>query len=126
MKAMTWWLLALWVVVVAAGAETSLSKPTRLVVPAPAGGGADILARTLAASMARELGVAMVVDNRSGAGGNIAADLDAKSAPDGYTLTPITPMTSPMPSPIHARSSRRTSPGSKNRSSPRASTDTLK
>ncbi|MGT2489900.1 tripartite tricarboxylate transporter substrate-binding protein [Cupriavidus basilensis] len=53
---------------------------------APAGGTTDTLARTIAQEMSRELDQSVVVENRPGAGGNIAADQVAKSAPDGTTL----------------------------------------
>ena len=60
-------------------------KPIRLVVPYPPGGPLDIVARALAERVKDSLGV-VVVENRPGAGGNLGADLVAKSAPDGQTI----------------------------------------
>ncbi len=56
------------------------------VVPYPAGGGTDVIARTLAEAMRQTLGQQIVIDNRPGAATNIGADLVAKSKPDGYTI----------------------------------------
>ncbi len=58
----------------------------RIIVPFPAGGTADILPRIVADKLREKWGQAVIVDNRSGAGGNIGAELVAKSEPDGYTL----------------------------------------
>ena len=61
-------------------------KPIRLVVPFPAGGGADTLARLIMPRVGQALGTTIVIDNRPGAGGNVGAELVARAAPDGYTL----------------------------------------
>lgn len=63
------------------------NKPIRFVIWAPAGGTADAAARVIATSMSQTLGQPVVVDNKPGADGIIAADLVAKAPPDGYTIT---------------------------------------
>ena len=62
------------------------SKPVRFISPFSAGGGTDLVARTLAQRMSEAMGRVFVVDNRGGADGIIGTDLAAKSPPDGYTL----------------------------------------
>jgi len=61
-------------------------KPIRIVVPFPVGGIADLFGREIAKKLTEAWGQPVVIDNRAGAGGNIGADIVAKSAPDGYTL----------------------------------------
>src|SRR4051812_7284975 len=65
------------------------TKPIRLLVGFPVGGGADVAARVIAPYMSERLGQQIVVDNRPGAGSSIASELTAKAPPDGYTLVSI-------------------------------------
>jgi tripartite-type tricarboxylate transporter receptor subunit TctC len=67
-------------------AQTYPSRPVRLVVPYPPGGPLDLAARALAEAMREPLGGTVIVENRSGAGGNVGADHVAKSPADGYSL----------------------------------------
>ncbi len=62
------------------------SRPITIVVPFPAGGSADTLARIIGARLSEKLGQPIVVDNKPGVGGNLGADIVAKAAPDGHTL----------------------------------------
>ncbi len=62
------------------------TKPIRLIVPFAAGGGLDVLGRMIAQRLTDRFGQPVVVDNRTGAGGTVGAEITAKSAPDGYTL----------------------------------------
>ena len=80
--------MALFFVATAAtvGAQPFPSKPVKLLVGFPAGGGLDVLARIVGQRVSEQWGQPIIVDNRPGAGSNIAGDLAAKSAPDGYTL----------------------------------------
>ena len=82
------WLLGTSAVLVSAlaTAQPYPAKPLRLVVPFPAGGATDTLARTISLKAAEKLGQQIVIDNRPGAGGTIGSDHVAKSAPDGYTF----------------------------------------
>jgi tripartite-type tricarboxylate transporter receptor subunit TctC len=71
----------------AASAQPSFpSKPVRLFVPYPAGGAVDILARTLGDELSKQWGQPVIIENRPGAGGVVASQALATSAPDGYTL----------------------------------------
>jgi len=67
-------------------AQAYPARPIRIIVPYPAGGTSDILARSLGEKLTGALGQAVVVENKPGANGNLGADLVAKSPPDGYTL----------------------------------------
>ena len=69
-----------------AGAETYPSRPVRLIVGAVPGSAPDVIARLIAQSLAERLGQSFVVDNRSGASGNLATEAVARAVPDGYTL----------------------------------------
>jgi tripartite-type tricarboxylate transporter receptor subunit TctC len=76
--------LILGLVLIPAWSQTQ--TPIRILVGAPAGGTTDTMARTLAQSLGAQLGRTVVVENKPGAGGNVAADAVAKAAPDGNTL----------------------------------------
>ena len=82
-------LMLLLLVTGAPGVATAQDYPARgirIVLPFAPGGGTDVLARVFAQRLQESMGQSVVVDNRAGAGGNIGAELVAKSAPDGYTL----------------------------------------
>ncbi|MDH4151771.1 MAG: tripartite tricarboxylate transporter substrate binding protein [Betaproteobacteria bacterium] len=70
----------------AATAQTFPTRPVRILIPFTVGSAADVIARAMEPAMREKLGQALVIDNRGGAGGNIAAELTVKSPPDGYTL----------------------------------------
>lgn len=79
--------LSLWTLVcMPAGAQVPAQPPIRILVGAPAGGTTDTMARTLAQALGQQLGRTVLVDNKAGVGGNLAADAVAKAAPDGNTL----------------------------------------
>ena len=69
-----------------AQADTYPTKPIRMVLPFPPGGGADLTARTLAQKMGDSMGQSIVVENKPGANGALGVDLVAKAPPDGYTI----------------------------------------
>jgi len=75
----------------AATAQSYPTKPIRLIAPSSAGSGVDFVSRVVAAPLSTEFGQQVIVDNRAGAGGNIGAEIAAKSAPNGYTLFMATP-----------------------------------
>ncbi len=79
------------------------AKPIRLIVPLAPGGPSDILARTMAVKLTESLKQAVVVDNRTGAGGTIGTDLAAKSPPDGYTLLLVASATYAINANIYAK-----------------------
>jgi tripartite-type tricarboxylate transporter receptor subunit TctC len=73
-----------------AHAQTYPNKPIRFIIPFPPGGPTDLMGRTAADRLARAWNIQVVADNRAGAGGNIGAELCAKSPPDGYTICMMT------------------------------------
>lgn len=85
-----WWRIfcSIWAlsVTTAVTAQTYPTKPVRFIVPFAPGGGNDVMARIIGQKLAEAWGQQFVVDNRPGAGGNIAAEITARAAPDGYTV----------------------------------------
>ena len=69
-----------------ASAQPFPTKPIRIIAPFPPGDSVDFTARVVAPKLAESLGQQVVIDNRSGASGNIGSELAARAAPDGYTL----------------------------------------
>ncbi len=69
-----------------AAAQSYPSQPIRLIAPFPPGGSVDITARLISEPLGRELGQRVVIENRTGASGNIGMDAAARAAPDGYTI----------------------------------------
>jgi tripartite-type tricarboxylate transporter receptor subunit TctC len=76
----------LYVTSLLAPAQSYPSKPVRIIVGFPPGGGTDIVARTISPRLSEALGQPVVIDNRGGASGLVATELAARAAPDGYTL----------------------------------------
>jgi len=97
-----WFALSLAFVCAAAHAQATPeawpTKPVKLILPFPPGGGTDILGRIIAERMAADLGQPVVIENRGGAGGNVGAEAAAHSAPDGYTIVLVAPSLAISPS----------------------------
>src|SRR5688572_20148137 len=79
-------LVSLFLFAHAAAAQTYPTQPIRLIAPFPPGGSVDIMARLISEPLAQQLGGKIVIDNRSGASGNIGMEAAARAKPDGYTL----------------------------------------
>src|ERR1043165_7523392 len=79
-------LLALILAPVHGHAQEWPTRPVRFIVPFPAGGSTDVAARVVGEYLSRTLGQQIVVENRTGANGNLGMEAAAKSAPDGYTI----------------------------------------
>ena len=79
------------------------SKPVRIVNSSTAGGQPDMVARMIAQKMSESWGRPIVMDNRPGAGGVLAANLVARAAPDGHTLLYVLPKSAIFPHPAHPR-----------------------
>src|SRR5262249_27925758 len=77
---------ALAMLATAGPAEPYPARPIRLLISFPPGGASDLIARTLGAPLSARLGQPIVVENRPGSNGNLAGELAARAAPDGYTL----------------------------------------
>ena len=78
-----------------ANAQAWPSRPVRLIIPFPPGGGTDLASRSVANKISEAIGQPVVPENRPGAGGTIGADAVAKAAPDGYTIGTATSSTHP-------------------------------
>jgi tripartite-type tricarboxylate transporter receptor subunit TctC len=85
-SAATVFLTGLMVTPLAAQQAVWPSRPVTMIVPFPAGGSSDILARAMAEHVGAAIGQSIVIENRGGAGGNVGASAAAKAAPDGYTI----------------------------------------
>lgn len=83
--------LALGVVAVPVQAQDYPTRTVKIIVPFPAGGTADVMPRIIADWLSRKWGQSMIIENRTGAGGNVGAEVAAKADPDGYTLLSAPP-----------------------------------
>src|SRR6187200_901680 len=92
--------LSFFTIAATAGAQDFPTRPVRIVVAFPAGGGNDIIARFFSARLTPRLGQQIVIDNRGGASGIIGTEIVARAAPDGYTLL-FTSLTHSMNEAIH-------------------------
>jgi tripartite-type tricarboxylate transporter receptor subunit TctC len=81
-----WCACALSLLAANATAQPYPTKSIRIIAPFPPGGSVDVIARIVTPKLAESLGQQVVIDNRSGASGNIGTELAARAAPDGYTL----------------------------------------
>ena len=79
-------ILILVALAMSARAQTYPSQPIRLIAPFPPGGSVDIMGRLIAEPLGKELNTRIIIDNRSGASGNIGMEAAARAAPDGYTV----------------------------------------
>ena len=79
-------LLSIWLGASIGNAQQYPDKPIRLISPIPPGGAPDLVARSLAATLTKQLGLSVFVENKVGSNGNIAADYVSHAVPDGYTL----------------------------------------
>ena len=73
------------------GQDAWPTRPVRMILPFPPGGGTDILGRLIAERLSASIGQPVVTENRGGAGGNVGAEAAARSAPDGYTIVLVAP-----------------------------------
>ena len=80
------WSALPWIFLTSAQAQVYPTKPIRMIVPFPAGGATDIVARLVAQKLSEAWGQQVIVDNRGGAAGTIGSELAAKAPADGYTI----------------------------------------
>ncbi len=81
-----WLVVSLLALACQAAAQDYPTRPIRMIVPYPPGGGTDVIARILQEPLAAELGQPIVIENKGGAAGNVGTDVAAKAPPDGYTI----------------------------------------